>query len=139
MFWRLVWQETDTVAVIIMLTRFIDLDGRPKCAQYFPLNKDETWEINDSESQDGFAATLTVVDVQVNKRAGAALREIRMKVGDEEKTVWHVFFEAWPDHGVPREVVHKKAIVELIKVANEKNSRPENPIIVCFCPFLLFI
>lgn len=131
--WRMVWQETREVAVIVMLTRTHEL-GHDKCFQYFPLTVDEgPWEIQD-EFEDGFSATVTLLESVKDRRSASEVRKFEMKVGSRRKIVWHLFFKGWPDYNVP-EGTDKIALLELIRLANEKNSGPENPLIV-HCKFV---
>lgn len=130
----MVWQETKDVAVIVMLTKTLE-QGRDKCFQYFPLKVDEDpWIIDGSEDiGDGFHATIRLLEKAKDRKAGCTVRKILLQVGEEEKIVWHLLFKGWPDFGVP-EGYDKLALLEMIKLANSKNSGPENPIIVSLLP-----
>lgn len=128
--WRMIWQETEEVAVIVMLTKTSEL-GRDKCFQYFPETvEDGAWVINgDEEFRDGFQATIECVEKTKDKRSSCTMRKMVLKVGDKERTVWHLLFKGWPDFGVP-EGEDRNALLGTIKLANEKNSGPHNPLIV---------
>lgn len=126
-FWRMIWHETTDVAVVVMLTKTFEL-GRDKCFQYFPEDDPEPWEIkDDGEFGDDFSATVTLLNKDT--RNSCTLRKLAMKVGDQTKIVWHLLFKGWPDYNVP-EGDDRSALLELIKLANEKNTGPENPMIV---------
>lgn len=134
--WRMIWQETEEVAVIVMLTKTFEL-GRDKCFQYFPETiQDGAWPINgDEEFGDGFKATIECVEKTKDKRSSCTVRKMILKVGDKERTVWHLLFKGWPDFGVP-EGEDRNALLGTIKLANEKNSGSHNPLIVhCQRPF----
>lgn len=62
--WRMIWHETSSVAVIVMVTQTHDEAGREKCFQYFPGNaKEGTLHINQhNEFRDGETATVTLED-----------------------------------------------------------------------------
>ncbi|PWW72139.1 hypothetical protein C7212DRAFT_360319 [Tuber magnatum] len=128
--WRMVWQETSDVAVIVMLTKTFEL-GRDKCFQYFPEKLDDTpWIVDgDEEFGDGFKATIRLLEKTKDKRSSCTVRKISLKVGEKEKIVWHLLFKGWPDFNVP-EGDDRNALLEAIKLANEKNSGPHNPLIV---------
>jgi protein-tyrosine phosphatase len=131
----MVWQETADVAVIVMLTKTFEMD-KEKCFQYFPEKlSDEPWVINgDDEFGDGFKATIKLLEKTKDKRSSCTVRKISLKVGDKEKIVWHLLFTGWPDFHVP-EGENRNALLETIKLANEKNSGPHNPLIVhCWSP-----
>ena len=129
-FWRMIWQETGPVAVVVMLTKTLEL-GRDKCFQYFPDADTEPWEVRDDvgEFGDGFHATVTLQSKKRDPRSACTVRKLIMCVGNETKVVWHLFFKGWPDYNVP-EGDDKSALLELIKLANEKNLGNENPLIV---------
>ncbi|KAF8423823.1 protein-tyrosine phosphatase-like protein [Tirmania nivea] len=130
-FWRMAWQETGSVAVIVMLTRTLE-QGQTKCFQYFPLKvKDSPWIINGNEEfGDGFNATLTLLDKKREIASGCTLRKLKMTVDGQEKTIWHLLFKGWPDFGVPA-AEQKTALLEMIKLAASKNTDgPKNPLIV---------
>ncbi|KAG0642863.1 protein-tyrosine phosphatase-like protein [Tuber brumale] len=128
--WRMVWQETSDVAVIVMLTKTFEL-GRDKCFQYFPEKLDDKpWTVDgDEEFGDGFKATISLLEKTKDKRSSCTVRKISLKVGEKEKIVWHLLFKGWPDFNVP-EGDDRSALLEAIKLANEKNSGPQNPLIV---------
>jgi protein-tyrosine phosphatase len=127
--WRMIWQETTDVAVVVMLTKITEL-GRPKCFQYFPVVDGETWTIKDEgEFGDSFHATISLSETKKDEKSATVVRKFLMTVGDKTKVVWHLLFKGWPDYNVP-EGDDKRALLELIKLANEKNTGPENPMIV---------
>lgn len=130
-FWRMVWQETGSVAVISMLTRTLE-QGQKKCYQYFPLKvEDSPWIINGNEEYgDGFHAILTLLEKTKNVASGCTLRKMSMVIDGQEKIIWHLLFKGWPDFGVPT-AEQKTALLEMIKLAASKNTDgPENPLIV---------
>lgn len=128
--WRMIWQETGEVAVVVMLTKTFEL-GRDKCFQYFPNAETEPLEVRDEDNEfgDDFVATITLVEKKRDPRSSCTVRKLELRVGDKVKTVWHLLFKGWPDYNVP-EGEDKSALLELIRLANEKNSGPENPLIV---------
>jgi protein-tyrosine phosphatase len=134
--WRMIWQETADVAVVVMLTKTTEL-GRSKCFQYYPEAEGETWEIKDQgEFGDSFHATVSLLEKRRDLRSACTVRKLLMAVGDKTKAVWHLLFKGWPDYNVP-EGDDKSALLELIKLANEKNTGPENPLIV-HCKYSFF-
>ncbi|CAI8029222.1 Receptor-type tyrosine-protein phosphatase epsilon [Geodia barretti] len=94
-FWRMVCQYK--VEAVVMLTRCVEM-GKQKCLQYWPDR------INDSISGDSFTTTLTSVltfaDYQIRKL------EIKNELKyDKSVTVTQFHYTAWPDHGVPDNVM----------------------------------
>jgi protein-tyrosine phosphatase len=129
----MVWHETSSPAVIIMLTRTHEL-GREKCCPYFPESTEEP-ELNinaDDEFDDGFAHNLKLVSLTEHEEARAQVRELDMVSGDggEHKKIWHLLFAGWPDFSVPQGS-DRDALLKLIEMSREKNADNEsNPRIV---------
>jgi len=127
--WRMIWQETSDIAVVVMLTKTSEL-GRDKCFQYYPEDNSIPWHIRDNgEFNDGFQATITLLDKRRDTKSASTVRKLLLQVGDKKKIVWHLLFKGWPDYNVP-EGDDKAALIELIKLANEKNAGRSNPLIV---------
>jgi protein-tyrosine phosphatase len=127
--WRMIWQETSDIAVVVMLTKTFEL-GKDKCYQYFPEDDLKPWHIRDNgEFNDGFRATIALLDKRRDTKSASTVRKLLLQVGDKKKIVWHLLFKGWPDYNVP-EGDDKVALIELIKLANEKNAGRSNPLIV---------
>lgn len=127
--WRLIWEQTGEVAVVVMLTKTVEL-GREKCFQYFPDKEGLVWELKDEdEDGDEFLPKITLLQKFKHGKSGSIVRKMMMQLGDTTKIVWHLLFKNWPDYGVP-DGLDKQALLELIKLANEKNTGPDNPLIV---------
>ncbi|KAI1634533.1 phosphatases II [Biscogniauxia mediterranea] len=130
--WRMVTEQLQSPAVIIMLTKPKER-GSDKCFTYYPENVgDEPLEIGeDDEFGDGFRAQVTCKSVE--KRAGGAIeiREINVHVEgkEEDMTVWHLFYTKWPDFDVP-EVEDMDSLFELMRLSREKNASEDNPRII---------
>lgn len=134
LFWRMLWQEVEHTAIIIMLTPFTDNDYRfaDKCGRYFPETKPggPPMIVRDEESGDDWEVKLTVEDYQEDATVKCYRRKIIMTHGYEQKTVWHFQYENWPDHGVLKDTAGKRALIQLIHKANSLNPDPTNPIFV---------
>ncbi|KAI5921943.1 phosphatases II [Camillea tinctor] len=130
--WRMVTEQLQSPAVIIMLTKPKER-GTDKCFTYYPENVgDEPLEIGeDDEFGDGFRAQITCKSVE--KRAGGAIeiREINVHVEgkEEDMTVWHLFYTKWPDFDVP-EIEDVDSLFELMRLSREKNASEDNPRII---------
>uniref|UniRef100_A0AC35U6U5 Protein-tyrosine-phosphatase n=1 Tax=Rhabditophanes sp. KR3021 TaxID=114890 RepID=A0AC35U6U5_9BILA len=93
-FWSMIWQEKCNA--IVCITKMVE-KGRRKCDQYWPSDKKIPEVIN------GFTLTLT----SEISNAYFVHRIITLKSSKcmlPERTVHHVQFTAWPDHGVPDNV-----------------------------------
>jgi len=128
----MVWHETGPVAVIVMLTPTHETTGREKCFQYFPADAlHDTVEVNaEDEFNDGFRATVKLLEVTHDEKTRLAVRKLSLTAGSgESKTVWHLLFDAWPDFLIP-EGEDRLALLQVVRESVFKNSGPANPPIV---------
>ena len=87
-FWHCVWQEN--IRLIVMVTGLVEV-GRRKCHQYWP------GQIRGIEQYGSFQIEL----VSEQSVAHYTLREIRIKLGNDSRTIRQMQYMSWPDHGVP--------------------------------------
>ena len=129
-FWQMVWQETKDVAVIVMLTP-TEESGRPKCFQYFPLDAESGPVIvkASGHADNPEAGEVSFVELLDHYGPKTQVRKLHLTFGSETKIVWHLFFMAIADFGVP-EVEDRPEILDLIKLSAEKNTKRENPRII---------
>lgn len=87
--WSMVWQEN--VRVIVMTTKEIER-GKNKCARYWP-----------EEDQTKDYGQIRVRSVSETSNNDYTLRQflVSSEENNEERTIYHYHFQAWPDHGVP--------------------------------------
>ncbi|KAI0475233.1 protein-tyrosine phosphatase-like protein [Xylariaceae sp. FL0804] len=130
--WRMVVEQLQSPAVIVMLTETHEL-GMEKCYPYFPRSVDDppvTVGAGD-EFEDGFRAQVSCTELE--ERAGGAIqmRKINVHVEgrEEDMTVWHLLYRKWPDFGVPA-LEDIDSFFELMRLSREKNASEENPRIV---------
>ncbi|KAK0749916.1 protein-tyrosine phosphatase-like protein [Schizothecium vesticola] len=150
--WRMVFEQTESPAVIVMLTETHE-GGTEKCSQYFPRSEDPPFEINQTdEFGDGFRATVRcegleetpagdaielrklVIRVHPRAKADAASDEAGGETPAqpdeaEERVVWHFLYKKWPDFGVP-DVADLESFFTLMRLSRDKNAGPHNPRIV---------
>lgn len=126
----MVRHETGDVAVIVMLTPTEEA-GREKCYQYFPLDVTSgPFVIRASGHEDDQVdGQVSLVDVEETAGRSTTLRKLHLTFGDVTKVVWHLLFTAFPDFGVPQDE-DRAELLQLVKLAHEKNSGPENPKII---------
>ncbi|KAK0414809.1 hypothetical protein QR680_011624 [Steinernema hermaphroditum] len=89
-FWRMIWQEK--VKVIIMLCR-CEEQGKPKCAQYWPLNKDE--------SRTYFGLTIRNEKIDASDPSFIETR-LLLTFGGAQRHLDHLQWTKWPDKSVPK-------------------------------------
>ena len=126
----MIWHETADVAVIIMLTP-IEEGGRPKCFQYFPLDAESSPLIVKASGYSDHPEAGEIAFVESFDRYGShtQVRKLHLTFASQTKVVWHLFFTAIADFGVP-EVKDRPELLELIKLSTEKNTNQGNPRIV---------
>ncbi|KAI9829576.1 MAG: hypothetical protein M1819_006081 [Sarea resinae] len=153
-FWRMIWDETTSPAVIIMLTRTTE-DNREKCSQYFPVDfTSPTIDINTDDeplSESDFSATVTLVSKTEDPASGSTIRKLRLVVhsntdgeaeeeGEEnEKEVYHFLFSGWPDYLIPQGdnraallelIAQSQSLAQLQSGSEDPSESPSNPRII---------
>ena len=130
-FWQMVWHETADVAVIVMLTALYD-GQREKCCQYYPTDSTSgPVEIGLTDAEGApVAGSLRLVNSRHDEASRSTIRTISL-VGpaEQEKTVHHFHFLAWPDYGVPLGA-DREALSALFRQTREHSGGWGNPRIV---------
>ncbi|KAI4864038.1 phosphatases II [Hypoxylon rubiginosum] len=129
--WRMVMEQLQSPAVIVMLTETLE-SGMEKCYQYFPKIVGEEWDINEiDEFGDGFRAQLSCVAVEDQANGAIEVRKLNIHVDgrEEDMTVWHLLYRRWPDFGVPA-LEDVGSFLELMRLSREKNANEDNPRII---------
>ncbi|XP_004365141.2 receptor-linked protein tyrosine phosphatase [Capsaspora owczarzaki ATCC 30864] len=113
-FWRMVWEQRS--AVIVMVTNEEE-KGRVKCHRYWP---------DDSEVVFG--------DVEVRMTRQEELSEFITRVFSlknirtgETRTVHHLQFTGWPDHGVPHST---SSLIKFVKQAKAVQPNDAGPMVI---------
>ncbi|KAF1977050.1 tyrosine-protein phosphatase 2 [Bimuria novae-zelandiae CBS 107.79] len=132
-FWRMIWHETTSPAVIVMLTQTYEA-AREKCFPYYPQQLDApSIRVNaQNEYEDGFIHDLKLASLENRDDVRAQVRELDMTTedGSESRKIWHLLFAGWPDFLVP-EGADRAALLRLITMSREKNAdNATNPRIV---------
>ncbi|KAF2018313.1 hypothetical protein BU24DRAFT_343309 [Aaosphaeria arxii CBS 175.79] len=131
--WRMIWEQTTSPAVAIMLTKTHE-GGREKCFAYYPQSLQmPDLRINaHDEFKDGIIHNLHLASLVDNEEVSAQVRELDMSTedGSETKKIWHLLFEGWPDFSVPEDA-NQAALLKLIDLSRERNAdNANNPRIV---------
>jgi protein-tyrosine phosphatase len=132
-FWRMVWHETISPSVVVMLTQTHEA-SREKCWPYFPSSPESPeLKLNaHDEFEDGFLHDLKLASLEDDEGARAQVRELDMTAddGSETRKIWHLLFAGWPDFSVP-DGADRVALLKLIDISREKNAdNGTNPRIV---------
>jgi len=91
-FWRMTWENNSRI--ILMLTNVTE-KGQDKCGQYWPLVQGD---------QGAMTYNDFIVTLENSKTyPGFHLRALvlRDRHTGEKRTIWHLHYNSWPDHGVP--------------------------------------
>ena len=103
-FWMMTWDEN--VSSIIMLMP-VGGSGEDRCANYFPQDISGVITFRDFQ--------ITLVE-KAMEHSRTEVRQLRVRRGDEARTVWHFAFLGWPDYGVPLGD-DRLALLDLIKLS----------------------
>ncbi|KAH9904456.1 phosphatases II [Xylariomycetidae sp. FL2044] len=130
--WRMVTEQLQSPAVIVMLTDIYE-GVYEKCFPYFPQEvEQEPWEINEiDEFGDGFRATIRCESYEEKADGAIEIRKLLIQVDgrEEEMTVWHLFYRRWADFSIPR-LEDIDSFLELMRLSREKNASEDNPRII---------
>ncbi|CRL08683.1 CLUMA_CG021362, isoform A [Clunio marinus] len=107
-FWRMVQQESSHL--IVMLTTVMER-GRVKCHQYWPAN-DEILDM-------GQNFTIKCFNEHADETGSFVFRDMLMSDGNtgEKRTIQHMQYLAWPDHGVPSDPKLFLSFTEKVRLA----------------------
>ncbi|CAF1044909.1 unnamed protein product [Adineta ricciae] len=115
-FWTMIWEQQCTL--LIMLTTLFE-NGRTKCHQYWP----NVLETNDY-------GLLSVRCRRERKENQLVYREFVFthKETNEERTIYQIQTETWPDHGVPND--YTSFVEFVLEIRELRKSNHHLPILV---------
>lgn len=119
-FWRMIWENK--VTIIVMVTGLVE-KGAVKCERYWPK------ELNTPQQFDGVAVT----NIGYKAYRGYVAATLRASVAGETRTVNHLWFTGWPDHGVPRTptgLIYTDDVLELLKHVRTLHKKQTSPVLV---------
>jgi tyrosine-protein phosphatase non-receptor type 4 len=102
-----------------MLTTVVER-GRPKCHQYWPAAGDDPLELGE-----GFS--LKCLKEQADETGSFVFRDFVLsdtRTG-EERTIQHMQYLVWPDHGVPSDVKQFLEFTQKVRSARTKSLLEE--------------
>ncbi|CAI8039702.1 Receptor-type tyrosine-protein phosphatase S, partial [Geodia barretti] len=106
-FWRMVWEyETPT---ILMLTQCTEA-GKVKCVQYWPEKLHDSLSVGE-KFRVTFSSNMPFAEYEFRKFKLENLSESESK----HMTVSHLHYTAWPDHGVPDNVMSLIAFIRHVR------------------------
>eukprot|EP00041_Stephanoeca_diplocostata_P036685 m.1348591 g.1348591 ORF g.1348591 m.1348591 type:complete len:762 (+) comp24915_c1_seq2:473-2758(+) len=103
-FVRMIWEHN--CCTVVMLTRLKE-GPKVKCEPYFPP------KLNASLQFEEISVTLLASQT----KDGHTKNTLRLRRGNETKTVTHFWYTAWPDHGVPTDANNKPYTKDMILLA----------------------
>ncbi|XP_031750864.1 receptor-type tyrosine-protein phosphatase alpha-like isoform X6 [Xenopus tropicalis] len=112
-FWNMVWQENSSV--IVMLTG-LEEQNKVKCERYWPEETQTYGDIRVSVQSSTQTGALVTRSLALQKVGGTA-----------QRTVEHLHYLQWPDHGVPNK---PSGLLQLVEQMNECKLPGSGPVIV---------
>jgi len=115
-FWRMIWEQN--CRLILMLTPLFE-SGRMKCHQYWP---------NVSESVT--FGSWTIRCIRERKEKDLIYRELILFHDEikEERFIYQIQNETWPDHGVPND--YQSFVDFILEIRELRKAHRQTPILV---------
>jgi len=110
-FWRMIWEQP--IKVIVMLSNLIE-NGREKVWQYWPDLEAEPLDTGDFLI---FAKSYSKTEQLISRQF-----LLQNKKNNQKKTITHLQYIAWPDHGLPENTSGFSKIIDLVDEENTENS-----------------
>ncbi|CAH2311689.1 receptor-type tyrosine- phosphatase C isoform X1 [Pelobates cultripes] len=115
-FWRMIWEQKSTI--IVMVTR-CEEGNRNKCAQYWPILECERATFGDVE--------VTMNEEKIFPDYITRKLHITNKREKSKRSITHIQFTVWPDHGVPDD---PNLLLKLRRRVNALSNFFSGPIVV---------
>ncbi|KAM9317314.1 tyrosine-protein phosphatase non-receptor type 14 [Gastrophryne carolinensis] len=127
-FWQMVWEQGVNVIAMIMSE---EEEGRAKSHRYWP----KLGSRHNSSTYGKFKVTTNFrTDSGCYATTGLKIKHL---LSGQERTVWHLQFTDWPDHGCPEEVQGFLSYLEEIQSvrrhANSMLDSHNNPPVLVHC------
>eukprot|EP00943_MAST-04B_sp_MAST-4B-sp1_P009615 g9615.t1 len=117
--WRCIFQNN--VNIIVALAKVED--GYTGCSPYYPVDlTNSTIEWSTGEEQ----VTVKLLKKPTQIAEGLELREIKIKVPDEEQTkiVHHYLYKYWPNYGTPKSTKEIRLLAKMVLEEENSNITP---------------
>ena len=85
-----------------------------------PGSHRNTPEAHDEPDKQG---SVSLLELFHDTKSRSEVRNLKLQIGDETKTIWHYLFNGWPDYGKP-EGEDRRALLELITQTAAKAGDP---------------
>jgi tyrosine-protein phosphatase non-receptor type 14/21 len=113
-FWRMVWEQK---ARIVCMVASEQEKGKTKCARYWPTKEGDAGQ-----------ETFGIFEVTMKRFAentAYCIRglQVRNLETGERRTVWHLQYTSWPDHGVPDDSSLFLAYVDECRTVRERIAK----------------
>ncbi len=107
---QMIWEQS--LQVIAMLTSIVESD-KPKCDQYWPTQQGHPMCVLDF--------TITCVNVEHrSSRIVLSTLELEENATKKRRTVYHLHYTGWPDHGVPKSPAEFLDVVSCLAALHTK-------------------
>lgn len=120
-FWRMIWHHQ--CPIIVMITKLKERN-ETKCEQYWP---DPTFR-----TQEKYGDIVVTFDSVIG-RDGYQITSFYISHSqslEAPRRVYHYWYTAWPDHGVPDSPRQFLRLVEEVHIAQEREDVKEGPVVV---------
>ncbi len=114
-FWAMVWEQR--IALVVMLTQETE-DGRKKADRYWPAHTGLEEHYGD------YTVHLTHQYSALNAACVIRVLTLRSAQHTESRTIYHIQYVAWPDRGVPSDVLSFMRLLDMTRVLHHKLRGP---------------
>jgi protein tyrosine phosphatase len=105
-FWKMVWQEKSKI--VVMVAAEVE-NGMVKCERYWP----------EKEGEEVLYGEISVTVTRARSNGNYTIRGLKLEnhATKEKRSLWHMQYFSWPDHGVPSIPSFFLAFVDEIRAA----------------------
>eukprot|EP00731_Ephydatia_muelleri_P029842 Em0021g365a len=112
-FWRMVWEQN--VHTVVMLTELVE-KGRTKCHRYWP-----------EPGEPHMYGDINVEPVSEKAKEDWTIRELNVSQEKASRTLHHLQYTSWPDHGVPDTAI---TALNFVRAVRSYVKQDQGPVVV---------
>ncbi|KAF2760775.1 hypothetical protein EJ05DRAFT_473387 [Pseudovirgaria hyperparasitica] len=128
-FWHMIFTESTSTAIIVMLTKVAE-GGREKCADYLPSHEPASIYSNEHLEEPDYTVIPGTSDLDATTGCYHRDLTLRHEATQETRRIMHYAFESWPDFSVPDANAKKQLAALVNEVRRVTAENPDSPRVV---------